>query len=47
MNEMQVVYMEVTKLKQYKNNAKVHPQEHIDQIKASILEFGFNDPCSR
>ena len=30
----------------YVNNAKLHPQKQIDQIKASILEFGFNDPIA-
>ncbi len=30
----------------YANNIKEHPQEHIDQIKSSIIEFGFNDPIA-
>lgn len=30
----------------YANNAKEHPQSQIDQIKASIKEFGFNDPLA-
>ena len=33
-------------LKPYENNAKLHPQEQIDQIAASIREFGFNDPIA-
>lgn len=30
----------------YNNNAKLHPQEQIDQIKQSIKQFGFNDPIA-
>jgi ParB-like chromosome segregation protein Spo0J len=30
----------------YTNNIKEHPQEHINQIKSSIVEFGFNDPIA-
>lgn len=30
----------------YENNAKEHPQEQIEQIKQSILEFGNNDPIA-
>ena len=30
----------------YINNAKLHPAEQIDQIAASIKEFGFNDPIA-
>ena len=30
----------------YANNAKIHTREQIDQIEASIKEFGFNDPVA-
>lgn len=30
----------------YENNAKLHPEEQIEQIKKSIEEFGFNDPIA-
>ena len=30
----------------YANNAKIHTNEQIDQIAASIEEFGFNDPVA-
>jgi len=30
----------------YANNAKEHPEEQVDQIAASIVEFGFNDPLA-
>lgn len=32
------------RLKPYDKNPRVHPQEQIDQIAASITEFGFNSP---
>ena len=38
--------MKVTDLKEYEFNAKLHPREHVDQIVASIEEFGFNDPIA-
>lgn len=43
---MEIVKLKINKLKQYKKNAKLHPQEQIEQIKDSILEFGFNDPIA-
>ena len=33
-------------LQAYENNAKLHPQEQIDQIAKSMQEFGFNDPIA-
>lgn len=33
-------------IKEKKGNAKVHTHEQIEQIKTSILEFGFNDPIA-
>lgn len=44
--ELKVVYMAPEELKPYKNNAKRHPEEQIEQIKESIKEFGFNDPIA-
>lgn len=43
--------MEVEKIKiddiyGYERNAKLHPQEQINQIIKSIKEFGFNDPIA-
>ena len=32
------------KIKPYPNNTKKHPQKQIDQVAASIKEFGFNQP---
>lgn len=36
----------VDALRPYCNNAKIHTPEQIEQIKKSILEFGFNDPIA-
>ena len=33
-------------LKEYENNAKLHPDEQVAQIAASIEAFGFNDPIA-
>lgn len=43
---MEIVKVKISELKEYKNNAKLHPREQIEQIKNSIKEFGFNDPIA-
>jgi len=43
---MQVEKISIDKLIPYANNAKIHTKEQISQIKASITEFGFNDPIA-
>lgn len=43
---MKIEYIQTSDLKSYKDNAKKHPQEQIEQIKQSIQEFGFNDPIA-
>lgn len=43
---MEIVKININNLKPYKNNAKVHTPEQIDQIKKSIQEFGMNDPIA-
>lgn len=40
---LKIEYIPIKDIKPYKRNAKLHPQEQIDQIKTSIKEFGFND----
>jgi len=35
----------LNKLKPYEQNAKIHGQEQIEKLKASIEEFGFLTPC--
>lgn len=41
---MKIEYLKIDDLKPYKNNAKKHPKEQVEQIKNSIKEFGMNDP---
>lgn len=36
--------MKISDIKPYDRNAKQHPKRHIEQIAASIKEFGFNQP---
>ena len=43
---LKIEYVPIETLKAYERNAKLHPQEQIQQIKNSILEFGFNDPIA-
>ena len=43
---LQIEYLPIEELKAYKNNAKLHPSQQIEQIKTSILEFGMNDPIA-
>lgn len=41
-----IEYWELNKIQPYKNNAKLHPDAHVDQIAASIEEFTFLDPVA-
>ena len=43
---MEIIKVKLDDIKPYKNNAKEHPQEQIEQIKKSIQEFGNNDPIA-
>lgn len=45
-NNLKIEYVDIKSIKMYSNNAKLHPKEQIQQIKNSILEFGFNDPIA-
>lgn len=38
--------MKLSRVTPYANNAKRHPQNQVDQIAASIQEFGNNDPIA-
>lgn len=42
--QLQVEYAAIDSLVPYVNNANIHSEEQIEQIMASIKEFGFNDP---
>ena len=46
MEKLKIEYVDINSLKEYKNNAKLHPQEQVEQIKKSIEEFGMNDPIA-
>lgn len=41
---MEKIRRKLSELKPYEGNAKKHPPEQIEQIKASIRAFGMNDP---
>lgn len=43
---MKIERMKLSSITPYENNAKKHPQSQIDQIMASIQEFGNNDPIA-
>ena len=44
MDKLKIEYVDINSIKPYKNNAKLHPQEQIEQIKKSIEQFGMDDP---
>ena len=44
MEKLKIEYVDINSIKSYKNNAKMHPQEQIEQIKKSIEQFGMDDP---
>ena len=41
---LKIDYIKIEELKPYKNNAKIHTTEQIEQIKKSIKDYGMNDP---
>lgn len=44
--KLKIEYLPTDELIPYAGNAKEHPEEQIQQIKNSIVEFGFNDPIA-
>ena len=44
MEKLKIEYIDINSIKPYKNNAKLHPKEQIEQIKKSIRQFGMDDP---
>ena len=42
--KLKVEYIPINEITPYENNAKIHTNEQIEQIKKSIEEFGMNDP---
>lgn len=43
---MKIETIDINEVIPYENNAKIHNDEQIEQIKKSILEFGNNDPIA-
>lgn len=46
MNKLKVEYVNIDTIQMSSKNAKLHPQEQIDQIKLSIQRNEFNDPIA-
>ena len=46
MGKLKIEYVKKDSLIPYANNAKLHTPEQVEQIKKSIVEFGFNDPIA-
>lgn len=46
MQDLQIAYVPIDSIKPYANNAKLHPEEQVEQIRKSIEQFGFNDPIA-
>lgn len=46
MNKLKVEYVDIRKIKPFKRNAKLHPQEQVEQIKKSIQDYGMCDPIA-
>ncbi len=44
--KLKIEYININDLHEYRNNAKIHTREQIEQIKQSIQEFGMNDPIA-
>lgn len=44
MEKLQVEYLNIEDLKAYERNARTHSEEQVEQICASIREFGFTNP---
>lgn len=44
--DLQIERIPVSAIRAYAGNAKEHPPEQVEQIAASIEEFGFNDPIA-
>jgi hypothetical protein len=42
--KLTIEYVPIDSIKKYRNNAKLHPEEQIEQIKKSIEQFGMDDP---
>lgn len=44
--KLEIIEVNVSDVKTAKQNAKIHNQKQVDQIKKSIIDFGYNDPIT-
>lgn len=44
MEDLKIEYINLDEIKPYEGNAKKHPKKQIEEIAASIKQFGMNDP---
>lgn len=44
MDNLKIEYVDIDSVKPYKNNAKLHPEEQVEQIKRSIKDYKMCDP---
>lgn len=44
--ELKITQVPIDDIQEYRHNAKLHPEEQIDRIAKSIIDFGFNDPIA-
>lgn len=44
--ELKIEYVGIDTIKPYAKNAKLHPEEQVEQIKKSIQDYGMNDPIA-
>ena len=42
--KLEIEYVDIDSIRPYEKNAKLHPEEQIEQIKKSIKKFGMDDP---
>ena len=42
--KLEIIYKPIDEIVGYVNNTRLHPQEQINQIKASVVEFGMCNP---
>lgn len=43
---MRTEKVRIDQIRPYRNNAKIHTKDQVEQIAQSILEFGYNDPIA-
>lgn len=46
MSELKIEYIPLSDIKPYEHNAKLHPDEQVEQIMQSIQIMGFDDPIA-